>query len=155
MARLFSGTVSSRHPGNAFRLSVKEQDSGRTAQYSRLRHLLSIRCLHTVSGTEAHQYRYPFHTGTADTDRRNDCFCRYLCISVLKKREKGKSRKLKTNPILFSQNGVYLSISFGTRKKNSTHKIELEILSISIFSILQTVSFFLFYYLRFIRMCFR
>ena len=154
MARLFSGTVFSRHSGNAFRLSVKEQDTGRTAQYPCIRHFLGIRCLHTVSGTEAHQYRCPFHPGTADTDRRNDCFCRYLCVPVLKER-KGKSRKLKTNPILFSQNGVYLSISFGTRKKNSTHKIELEILSISIFSILQTVSFFLFYYLRFIRMCFR
>ena len=111
----------SRHPGNAFRLSVKEQDSGRTAQYSRLRHLLSIRCLHTVSGTEAHQYRYPFHPGTADTDRCNDCFCRYLCVPVFKEREKGKSSKLKTNPILFSRNGVYLPISFGTQKKNSTH----------------------------------
>ena len=36
------------------------------------------------------------HPGTADTDRCNDCFCRYLCISVLKKREKGKSCKLRT-----------------------------------------------------------
>ena len=41
--------------GNAFRLPVKEQDTGRTAQYSRLRHLLCIRHLHIVSGTEAHQ----------------------------------------------------------------------------------------------------
>ena len=75
----------------------------------------------TFITTQELEDRYPFHTGTADTDRRNDCFCRYLCVPVFKEREKGKSSKLKTNPLLFSRNGVYLSIPFGTQKKNSTH----------------------------------
>ena len=82
--------------GMLFRLSVKEQDTGRATQYSRLRHLLCIRRLHTVSGTEAHQYRCPFHPGTADTDRRNDCFCPKFLISLFLKKEK----KNKLKPII-------------------------------------------------------
>ena len=83
MDRLFSGTVFSRHPGNAFRLSVKEQDSGRAAQYSRLRHLLCIRRLHTVSGTEAHQYRYPLPILIAATIAFAG-----ICVYLFLKREK-------------------------------------------------------------------
>ena len=97
----------SRHPGNAFRLSVKKQDTGRAAQYSRLRHLLYIRRLHTVSGTETHQYKYPFHTGIADTDCCNDCFCRYLCVPVFKKREKKRGSKLKTAPPFYAYSPAF------------------------------------------------
>ena len=55
----------------------------------------------------APQYRCPFHPGTADTDRRNDCFCRYLCVPVLKKREKNTGSKLKTAPPFYAYSPAF------------------------------------------------
>jgi len=89
-ARLFSGTVFSRHSGNAFRLSVKEQDTGRTAQYPCIRHFLGIRCLHTVSGTEAHQYRCPFIPVLPILIVATIVFAG-ICVYLFLKREKAKA----------------------------------------------------------------
>ena len=80
--------------GSAGRLSLKEQDTGWTAEYTGVCHLFNFRCIHTLPGTETDQHRRLSTAGMAGTDRCNGCFCCCMCLSFCEKRE--EKSKIKT-----------------------------------------------------------
>ena len=48
---MFSWTFCCRYPWYVSRLSFKEQDTGRIAKYTCIRHIFNIWCIHTLSGS--------------------------------------------------------------------------------------------------------
>ena len=91
MDRMFSRTVRSRHSRNAGRISLKEQDTGRPAEYTGVCDLLDLRCIHPLPGSAADQRKRLFHSGTAGIDSCSGCFRCSVRLSFCEKRkEKSK-----------------------------------------------------------------
>ena len=87
---LFTRTFCSGYSGYVSRISFKEQDSGRTAQYTCIRNLLCFWCIHTLSGIKTYRGKCLSNSGMAGADSCNSGFCYFVCLSFYTEREEGK-----------------------------------------------------------------
>ena len=84
------GLFRSRYSWYVSRLPFKEQDSGRTAQYTCIRNILCIWGIYSLSGTETYRGKCLSNPCMAGADSCNSGFCRFMCLSFYTEREEGK-----------------------------------------------------------------